>query len=437
MGCTYTMSGNTITSSGNYDVFTAQIDPFSGYAIWMHKSGGAQQDIGTGICPEIGGGFYLTGSFTSTATFGTNNVSINSGGFSNTNIFVAKFTSLGVCLWVQQAGNTSSIDRGMAITELASGYVAVAGFYEGPANFGSILLTPVIGADMFVAAYNPAGVVQWAKKGAGRGTDIPTAISKDAADNIYITGAIGDSAYFDGNLAPDNGYGSVITAKYNSGGTFQWVKWGNSPVSFDGGSDLATDASGSTYTVGVLSGNATFSGVPVIGAAGADGFIAKYSTTGALTWVTRTAAPFSNDIKAIVIPNTGGGYVYILGEYETTINLGSTTLTVTTANQPQLFLTRLGGGTVGIFEAPNDPIQLSAYPNPTTDMIHVSAAGLVDYIVSFEIINASGELVSTSPVSVVAGNAALSLPVNQLAKGNYILRLNASDRTAVSRFVKL
>src|ERR1044071_8468857 len=73
---------------------------------WGYEGGGAGNDLGYSVSADAGGNSYVTGRFHATATFGSNSI----GSYGGPDIFVAKDSPLGVCLWARHAGSIDSQD---------------------------------------------------------------------------------------------------------------------------------------------------------------------------------------------------------------------------------------------------------------------------------------------------------------------------------------
>lgn len=78
----------SLTSSGDFDIFAAKIDP-SGNFLWAVRAGGENYDHGDGIAIDSAGNACLTGCFEETASFGPNTVT--SAGFED--VFIARLWS--------------------------------------------------------------------------------------------------------------------------------------------------------------------------------------------------------------------------------------------------------------------------------------------------------------------------------------------------------
>ena len=86
-------------------------------------------------------------------------------------------------------------------------------------------MTNAGGAEVFVAKYNFAGTVVWAKRAGGTADDFGNAVALDAAGNTYITGYFqSTNINFSGTVLTNSGSADVFVAKYNSAGTLIWAQ---------------------------------------------------------------------------------------------------------------------------------------------------------------------------------------------------------------------
>jgi len=413
------------TNPPNTQVYIALIDPSSGVVNILKQEGGNFDDAATGICKSASGGFYITGSFAGVANFGS--YSVNSGNFSNTDVFIAKYNAFGNCMWVKKGGSLAQEDKGIAVKELPDGNVALTGYFQGAAYFDTWWMIGNAGTDMFLVCYNAAGAVQWATHGGSPGTDLPTAITTDSLDYIYVTGEIGFSATFSSISVPGDGYGTAFIAKYDSVGNCQWVQTAESFGS-DIGSELVTDPGGNSYMIGDISGDANFSGTFLTGAMGFDGFVSKYDPAGNLIWVIRMANPGLNDIRSVLLQSNGA--LILSGEFENPMTLGSLTIQPSTVSTPTLFLTLLSPGTLGLNEPP--AVTFNIAPNPVSDLLHITTTGNSLFTKS-EIISIQGKVIQTvSCLNPISGT--LEIQVHKLPAGSYFLRLSGVYGTVVKPF---
>lgn len=126
----------TKTVLGGSDIFVAKYNT-SGSIQWVQTAGGTGLDSGNSIALDATGNVYITGGFTSTATF--NGTSLTSIG-SSIDLFIAKYNSESVFQWVQGAGGTN-VDSGYGIAADALNNLYLTGYYQGSATFGLTTVT--------------------------------------------------------------------------------------------------------------------------------------------------------------------------------------------------------------------------------------------------------------------------------------------------------
>jgi len=114
-------------------------------------------------------------------------------------------------------------------------------------SFDGITLTNAGLGDAFLAKYNSAGAIQWARRAGGTNIDFYWDVALDQEEKVYVAGVLGPDT-----VAP-NGSGGVIIAKYDTSGTFQWATLANSPPANPVGSIAAkcvVDSAGNCYLAG-------------------------------------------------------------------------------------------------------------------------------------------------------------------------------------------
>jgi hypothetical protein len=152
--------------------------------------------------------------------------------------------------------------------------VFVTGYYQAACTLyntggGTGATLPLTaGTDCFIAKYSSAGAVLWAAQIAGSGTDQGTGIATDASGNVFVAGF----------------YSAALTL-YNANGT-----------------------TGAT--------------LPFTG--GFDGFVAKYSSAGAVLWAAQIAGTTTSDDRSVEIASDPSGNVVVTGYYGAAVTLYNT-----------------------------------------------------------------------------------------------------------------
>ncbi|MBK6834297.1 MAG: gliding motility-associated C-terminal domain-containing protein [Bacteroidetes bacterium] len=285
---------------------------------WAKGTGGNNVDEALGLTKDNSGNIISAGYFTNSVQLNPNGLAVNSSSFGVPDIYVQKFNSVGNLIWGINAGGTGS-DRATAVKCDAAGNIYITGFYSGTATFGTHTLTSVSGSqDIFIAKLDASGNFQWAVSAGGELGDYAYGLTIDNNDNVIITGQFEGISYF-GNqtltsmINPFTGNSSfdIFTAKYNSSGTFQWVRQGQAKKN-DRGMDLVSDDNGNIYVTGQFSDTITFQNTynnPIINAV----FVVKYDANGNEVWFRRAAGGFGIGYGIAIYNNQ---FLYVTGDFK-------------------------------------------------------------------------------------------------------------------------
>jgi hypothetical protein len=241
-------------------------------------------------------------------------------------LFVAKYSTAGVKLWVKLY-ETPVTGKGYSLA-CADGYVFVTGTVQNDAN----------GFDLFLAKLNASGDVQWRKFYGGVAYECGQAIALDAAGNIYVTGnadkmilykfdASGEWLWDTGNVNYTNGMAITLDGsaniyitgrtstlngylvKYNTLGVLQWEQF-IIPADEAIGSSVALDSAGNIYVAGTTRGNLDGE----VNSGLLDGFLIKYSTAGVRQWTKLLGTAVLDGFNAMVLD--GDAYIFVFGHTE-------------------------------------------------------------------------------------------------------------------------
>ncbi len=222
---TMTVEGVTVASQGLFDVFLAKFDP-NGALLWLKTAGGTGSDIGHGVVIDSAGNVGIVGEFQNTARFGShsvraaglgdafiakydaagNNLWVRSGG-STTSFAVDPAKAIGV----------DSVNN----FYITGDYTGTATF-DGL----SVPNTGTSGTDIFLAKYNANGAIQWLHHAGGPAADKGYSIGVDQAGNSWVSGFAGSGpgVVFDTISLPPLGNEYIFLAKYDPAGVVQYVK---------------------------------------------------------------------------------------------------------------------------------------------------------------------------------------------------------------------
>lgn len=270
-----------------------------------------------------------------TATFGSLVVTNTSADF-----ILAKVDAAGNFVWVQRVGgigvplvysdpitgNQSFIPGffvavGRAITVDVHGSCYVTGGFNGVATFGGTALYSAGGSDAFVAKYDTAGTLVWAKRAGGTNEESGDGIALDRDGNILVMGSFSGSAHW-GNLYAGSNLTShaesdAFLAKYNGAGNLIWVTAFEATGDTSGinhANAVAVASDGSSYISGYASTN-YWDDDPGLG------FLCKYSASGALLW-----SRFATNAGMYALAVDSADNVYVNADFTGTAKFGETNL---------------------------------------------------------------------------------------------------------------
>jgi hypothetical protein len=247
--------------SGSSDIYIAKYDADGNY-IWAKSIGSTGADVSNEIVTDESGNIFITGYYNSTVDFDPDAGTANLTSAGSSDIFMAKYNSVGSLLWAKSIGGTSTDDsRDLALD--GSGNIFITGSYYGTADFdpgvGTVNLTSAGYNDIFFAKYDGSGNYLWAHSLGSTSYDIGSGLDVDASGNVFITGTFNNTVDFDpgpGTVNYTAALGnSSYFGKYDASGNYVWAK--SLPLN-TANMDILLDPCGTLFLSGsYLSGGAT------------------------------------------------------------------------------------------------------------------------------------------------------------------------------------
>jgi len=332
-----------LTSAGDNDAFIVKYNS-DGTLAWSTNIGQSDgADKGYGITTDSSGNIFATGYFKGNVDIdgdGTDDLTAQGGG----DVYVVKFQSDGTFDWATNVGGTGW-DVGWDITTDSSGNVIITGQFEENIDLDGDGTDDLINAgnfDAFIIKLGENGVTNQAPSFtssasvsiAENTTDVITVSATDADSDpltYFITGG-DDQSLFDidslsgavtftnapdyetpGDANGDNIYNLEVTVDDGNGGTdaqtlsitvtdedetpptpsaAPQVVWSHyfGDSSNDYGTGLSSDSSGNIFATGNFHGSIDLDGdgtIDLTSAGGQDAYLAKYTSSGSLAWVTQ------------------------------------------------------------------------------------------------------------------------------------------------------
>jgi len=244
----------------NYDKTQAlTIDPTLS---WGTYYGGSQADDGYAIVTDANNEVYITGNTLNTSGIATSGAYQTSFGgdtiySSYSDAFVAKFNQNGSLAWATYYGGNYEED-GYGITVDSNSNAYITGITEsksGIATSGAYKTSFSGGLyDVFLAKFTPSGTLVWGTYYGANGDDYAKGITCDAKQYIYIVGSttstsgIATSGAYQTSISGSGGSG-VFIAKFDSSGSLSWGTYYGG-VDDDLGYAITNSAKNSIYITG-------------------------------------------------------------------------------------------------------------------------------------------------------------------------------------------
>ena len=231
-------------------------------------------------------------------------------------IFVAKYDALGNLLWVKTAGG-SLVDEGLAVSCDLSGNVVITGHFRLQATFGTTVINGADKENFYVAKYSSNGTFMWVKNASGPGKSIGKGVEFDNLGNVLVTGYYEDTCTFGTNTLISPGFKNVFLAKYSPSGALLWVSYGGGAYD-TWASSVSTDDDCNSYITGAFKDTANFGNQTIISQGGNDVFLVKHDSSGNCTWAVRGGGnndDYGNGLRVDPLNN-----IAVTGSFFDTIN---------------------------------------------------------------------------------------------------------------------
>lgn len=216
--------------------------------------------------------------------------------------------------------------RAIAVTTTG---VVVASWFSGTVDFDprstSTGRTSLGAQDLAVAKYDFDGAFAWVYSLGGVGAEVPYAMAATPDGGVIVVGYGSGGGVCGGRVLTGPGGRDVLLVKLSAGGSCEWAHLIGGPQD-DEARAVAVAPDGSVVVGGLFRATADFDhsgGAALLVSRGSsDGFVARYSATGAFVGMAQAGGPEDDLFAAVTV--AGNGDVTVAGEIRGTTTFGST-----------------------------------------------------------------------------------------------------------------
>ncbi len=316
---------SSFTANGFTDAFIQKLDNAGNFLWVINFTGGTWEQISSLTC-DPSGNLYAFGYFNGTVDFdpGPAVFSLTSGG--GYDLVLLKYSAAGNLVWAKSLGAAGN-DEGLIISIDAGGNVYCGGLFSLTVDFdpgpGTNLLTAVGGQDVFIARFDPAGNLLWARSYGTPNNDNITGLDVNTGGDVIVTGSFSGS----GDFNPDAGvqtltavaFSDIYFLKLNAFGNYLWCSSIGSP-GFDYPNDVCFTSGNDLLVVGGFNNATDFDpgpGVNTLTPSSLDGYLLKLDAAGMFLWVKQFSGYSIIPGKVEVNP---AGKIFLTGSFDGTVD---------------------------------------------------------------------------------------------------------------------
>lgn len=284
--------------------YTAKLNA-GGEILWANKAGGGANDLsrGFGLGVDNSGNAYATGFFSGNLNFTEENSLHSTGGQFDFDNYIVKYNAEGDFIWAKNSGGIY-MDQSRNIFVNNDGCSYIVGFFKGFAEFGQYETESIGMADIFIAKYNPEGMVEWVKNAGGPENDYAYGICANNTGSIFVSGVFTREAIFGSNVVEGWTDHDIFIAKVIESGS--GIKYS----SFDYRINLFPNPNNGIFKLRISS-NQNDNRKLLIRIFNSDGkvvYIDNIYLTGKMTEIKLLLENFANGIYNLEIHNSKGFY---------------------------------------------------------------------------------------------------------------------------------
>ncbi|OUJ69902.1 SBBP repeat-containing protein [Hymenobacter crusticola] len=292
--------GNTtlISPSNEPSSFVVKYDA-QGTALWAQQFEGRSNDEAV-LSLDAAGNAYVASQFQGTATFGPLTLT---GSNSNNDVFVARYSTVGVPQWVvrQPSPDPANEELVWSMTTDAASNVYLT---------SSTGLTYSAPHQWSITQYTPQGTIGWSYLSNATENGGIIGLTTDAASNVYLSGTVAGTLSLGGlTLTSSNTTDlDIALLSFSAQGTPRWAVQAGSITGSEYAFRVALDLTNNVYVTGALQGNTTLGSLALPqNSSSYEQFVAKAS----ISTVTATQQARRREVLQLYPNPVSGGIIQV------------------------------------------------------------------------------------------------------------------------------
>jgi hypothetical protein len=421
-------------AASSRNVFLAKYNS-SGVFQWARLGSGGNTSAfctGRSVTTDAQGNVIISGDYNKQIEFNGNQLPATNA----TSIFMVKFDANGNVLWTK-AGASSSICWFADLTTDATNNIYATGKISTAITFGATTIQNHQGDDLVVAKFDPSGNLTWMtvegkyilSSTTDNNFDCGSSVKVDASGNVYVGGCLLDTSYYDQNLQTLVIRQWACVAKYNSGGTQQWLKkFGTHASDIITAIDL--DANNEVYAIGSYQGAFSVGGVALPASNIKAAFVAKFNNATGNTAFAYQHGNSADEVNGYGIGiNQQNGNVYTAGNYKNNISFNANSLSC--QGIWDMYLVLLNNAVAQGINEQQESFDLKVYPNPASSLLSFSSSSIDLSNAHVKVYAMDGNLLIQEMLNTNKG-----IDISGLNAGNYMLEISTTKQRLTKVFTK-